>query len=279
MKKSCVIGWPIGHSRSPLIHNYWLYLHGIEANYERVPVEQRRLLEFISSIGENDYIGCNVTLPHKEAVFKLVAIDDLATQRLGVVNTVFLKDGKANGTSTDGEGFLASLRSRVPEFSLEGKRVVMLGAGGASLAIAGAVLDAGAAELVVANRSLERAEALVQRFGKQVKPVAWERRGAILAECGLLINATSLGMTGQPPLDIDLSQLPGDAVVTDIVYTPLRTAFLENASQRGNVTVEGLGMLLHQAVRGFELWFGVRPTVTPELHALVARDIDPNFTP
>ncbi len=277
MKKSCVIGWPINHSRSPLIHNYWLRMHGIEATYERLPIEPSRLREFIGSLASSDYLGCNVTLPHKEAVYSLVNVEDPVTLRLGVVNTVFMKNGIAHGTSTDGEGFLASVKARTPTFSLRDRRVVMLGAGGASLAIAGAVLDAGASELAVANRNAERVAALGKRFGKRVKPVEWENRAGTLPECGLLVNATPLGMTGQPPLSIDLSLLPRDAVVIDIVYTPLRTALLEDAQRRGNVVVEGLGMLLHQAVRGFQLWFGVRPTVTPELYDLVARDIDPQY--
>lgn len=277
MKKSCVIGWPVNHSRSPLIHNYWIRLHQIDAIYERLPIEPSYLREFISSLAYSGFVGCNVTLPYKEAVYTLVKTEDPTTRRLGVVNTVFLKNGIVQGISTDGEGFLASLNARIPQFSLQNKRAVMLGAGGASLAIAGAVLDAGAGELAVANRSAERVEALRRRFGERVKPVEWGDRGKVLRECGLLINATALGMTGQPPLEIDLGLLPGDAVVADIVYTPLRTALLEEASRRGNVAVEGLGMLLHQAVRGFELWFGERPVVTPELYDLVARDIDPAY--
>lgn len=277
MKKSCVIGWPINHSRSPLIHNYWLRFHGIHATYDRVPVEPSRLEAFINSLVSSDYLGCNVTLPFKEEAYRLVKINDPATLRLGVVNTIYLRDGIAYGTSTDGEGFIASVNARVQSFSLQNKRVVLLGAGGASLAIAGAVLDAGAGELAVANRSLLRAEALGRRFGSRVKPVKWENRSKVLPECELLINATALGMTGQPPLMIDLSLLSEDAVVIDIVYMPLRTALLEEAQRRGNITIDGLGMLLHQAVKGFQLWFGVRPMVTPELYELVARDIDPLY--
>lgn len=277
MINACVIGWPIAHSRSPLIHGYWLKQYAIDGSYIRRPVEPDSLSTFIANLSEAGLAGCNVTLPHKEAVFALVTRADESTERLGAVNTVFLRNGRTLGTNTDGEGFINSLRSSVPDFNIVNGRVMVLGAGGASLAVVNAVLEQGASEVVVVNRTLEKAEHLRQRFGPRVLPLAWDKAGDQLTECGLLVNTTSLGMKGQPELVVDLSRLPAEAVVTDIVYTPLRTRLLSDAAARGNRVVDGLGMLLHQAVRGFSLWFGVTPQVTDELHDLVARDIDPGY--
>jgi shikimate dehydrogenase len=251
--------------------------HGIDGSYTRQPVETGDLADFLSSLGSNGYAGCNVTIPHKENAFRLVVPADQSTERLGAVNTVFLRDGKTFGTNTDGEGFINSLLDGAPGFNLNDKRVVVLGAGGASLAVVNAILEKGAAEVVVLNRSREKAEQLRDRFGPRVKPVDWNHRADQISDCSLLVNTTSLGMKGQPNLDIDLTLLDPSAVVTDIVYTPLRTKLLEDAAHRGNRVVEGLGMLLHQAVRGFSLWFGATPQVTRELYDLVARDIDPDY--
>jgi shikimate dehydrogenase len=277
MIKACVIGWPISHSRSPLIHGYWLKQHGINGSYTRQPVEPAELASFLGSLAAEGYAGCNVTIPHKENAFQLVTPADETTARLGAVNTVFLRHGKAHGTNTDGEGFINSLLQSAPGISLANRRAVVLGAGGASLAIVNALLERGASEVAVANRTIEKADLLRTRFGPRVVPTAWETVADQLSDCSLLVNTTSLGMKGQPELELDLSRLPGSAVVTDIVYVPLRTRLLNDAAMRGNTVVEGLGMLLHQAVRGFSLWFGVTPQVTPELHALVARDIDPGY--
>lgn len=275
MIKACVIGWPIAHSRSPLIHGYWLKQYGIDGSYQRQPVEPAELPQFIASLQSAGFAGCNVTLPHKEAVFALVTPADEATERLGAVNTVYLRDGKVLGTNTDGEGFINSLYHSAPGLKLDGTRAVVLGAGGAALAVVNALLEQGVSDVTVANRTLERAEDLRRRFGPRIRPISWDRASAELAGCGLLVNTTSLGMKGQPALDLDLSHLAEEAVVTDIVYTPLRTALLDQAAARGNRVVEGLGMLLHQAVRGFSLWFGVLPEVSTELYDLVARDIEP----
>jgi shikimate dehydrogenase len=279
MRKACVIGWPVNHSRSPLIHNYWLKLHGIAGRYDRAAVEPGMVRDFLSRLEENGFAGCNVTLPHKEAAFSCVEAADEATKRLRVVNTVFLRNGRTLGTSTDGEGFMANLAASAAGCSVHNERVVLLGAGGTAMAIAGALSDAGAAEIAVANRTAERVEILRRKFGSVIVPVEWDKRGDALAECRLLVNATALGMKGQPPLELDLARLGQEAVVADVVYTPLETALLKAAREHGNRTAGGLGMLLHQAVGGFELWFGVRPTVTRDLYALVARDIDPDWTP
>lgn len=277
MIKACVIGWPISHSRSPIIHGYWLKQHGIEGIYTRQPVEPAALPAFLGSLAQQGYAGCNVTIPHKEQAYHLVTRADDTTERLGAVNTVYLRDGRLLGTNTDGEGFINSLRHSQPELVLKNARAVVLGAGGASLAIVNALLEQGVSHVALANRTLEKAELLRKRFGQAVTPVAWEKAEDQFSECDLLVNTTSLGMTGQPELDISLARLPQRAVVTDIVYTPLRTPLLERAAARGNPVVEGLGMLLHQAVRGFSLWFGVTPNVTEELHDLVARDVDPGY--
>ena len=259
MIKACVIGWPISHSRSPLIHGYWLQRHDIDGSYVRLPVEPSALPEFLNNLSSHGYAGCNVTIPHKENTFKLVTPADESTERIGAVNTVFLRGGQTFGTNTDGEGFINSVQQSAPELSLKNKRAVVLGAGGASLAIVNALLEKGVAELVVANRTVEKAQSLRRRFGSRIVPLAWDDAADSLSECSLLVNTTSLGMKGQPELVIDLSQLDTSAVVTDIVYTPLRTKLLVDAARRGHVVVEGLGMLLHQAVRGFFLWFGIMP--------------------
>jgi shikimate dehydrogenase len=277
MIKACVIGWPISHSRSPLIHGYWLKQHGIDGSYTRQPVEPASLAAFIASLADSGYAGCNVTLPHKEAVFHLVTRADEATERLGAVNTIYQRDGLVLGTNTDGEGFINSLLQSAPGLLLANKRAVVLGAGGASLAVVNSILEHGVTEVVVANRTIEKAQDLQRRFGSRVVPMEWRAAEDQLADCSLLVNTTSLGMKGQPELSIDLSRLPEAAIVSDIVYTPLRTRLLVDAAARGNRVVEGLGMLLHQAVRGFSLWFGVTPRVTQELHDLVARDIDPDY--
>jgi shikimate dehydrogenase len=279
MIKACVIGWPISHSRSPLIHGFWLKQHGIEGSYTRQPVEPSALAEFLNRLTDSGYAGCNVTIPHKENTFALVTPADDMTEFLGAVNTVFVKDGRTFGTNTDGEGFIHNLHQSASGLALRNTRVVVLGAGGASLAIVNAILEQGASEVVVANRTEGKAQLLRRRFGLRVVPIGWERTEGYLSECSLLVNTTSLGMIGQPELLLDLTRLSTSAVVTDIVYTPLRTKFLMDAARRGNVVVEGLGMLLHQAVRGFSLWFGVTPEVTPELYTLIARDIDRDYHP
>ena len=277
MIRSCVIGWPIGHSRSPVIHRYWLRQLCIQGSYDRLPVEPERLKDFICNLSINGYAGCNVTIPHKEAVFQITKPADESTSRLGAVNTVYIRHGQLLGTNTDGEGFNNSLVSCHPDYTLKNRRAVLLGAGGAAMAVTNALLLNGVAEIAIANRSIERTQQLQARFGKTIKAVHWASRSEQLSECDLLVNTTSLGMTGQDQLEIDMTYLPTTSLVCDVVYVPLRTRLLEQASARGNPVVEGLGMLLHQAVRGFELWFGVRPAVTDELYDLIARDIGPAY--
>jgi shikimate dehydrogenase len=271
--EACVIGWPISHSRSPLIHDYWLRRYGIDGTYGIEAVRPEDLREFLKDLGNGRYAGCNVTIPHKEAAFSQVKIADAATQRLGAVNTLFRHKGEIWGTNTDGEGFLANIAAHLPGWTAAGKRAVVLGAGGSARAIVMALIDAGAASVAVVNRTKDRAIGLRAAFGSVVQPVGWETLSSAFENADILINATPLGMTGQPALEVSLADLPRAAVVADIVYVPLENELIRAARARGHPVVSGLGMLLHQAVRGFELWFDVRPEVTGELEALVAADI------
>lgn len=272
MKRACVIGWPIAHSRSPLIHSYWLRKYGIAGEYTRLPVEPARLKEFVTSLEVRGLAGCNVTIPHKEAVFRLITPADDQTRKLGVANTLFVRDGKIFGTSTDGGGFLSSLAAATG-YEVRQAPALVVGAGGAATAIVGALVEAGTPRIYIANRTMERAEQLQRHFGKQVEPIEMARAEHAMRDCMLLVNTTSLGMAGQGEFAVGLGNLPEEAVVYDIVYVPLETKLLREARQRGNRTVGGLGMLLHQAVGGFELWFGTKPDVTQELYDLVAADV------
>lgn len=277
MNRACVIGWPISHSRSPLIHNYWLERYSIQGRYDRLPIEPSKLSGFLSELPTSEYFGCNITLPHKERAFRLVDQTDEIAQRLGVVNTIYRRGGKLLGTSTDGEGFVANLTAVTALSKLKNQRAVVFGAGGAAMAVVGALVDLGLTEIAIANRTIERSNQLRKIFGKMIVPIEWADRSEALAECHLFVNSTSLGMTGQPALNVNLARLPTSAVVADLVYSPLQTPLLVAALSRGNVATGGMGMLLHQAVRGFELWFGTRPKVTKELYDLVARDINPSY--
>ena len=271
MQRACVIGWPVEHSRSPLIHRYWLKQYGIDGAYEMEAVEPKDLARFLGSLAARGYAGANVTLPHKEAALRAAESADEAAVRIGAANTLWLDpDGTLHASNSDAYGFMINLKVEAPDWNRGRRPVMVLGAGGAARAILHGLLDEGAARILIANRTRDRAEELAQAFGPSVHVVDWEDRHRALAGCGLLVNATSLGMTGKENLDIDLEALPADAVVADVVYSPLETTLLAAACARGNRVVDGLGMLLHQAVQGFERWFGVRPEVTPALRAHVA---------
>jgi shikimate dehydrogenase len=278
MIRACVIGWPVEHSRSPLIHRYWLKQYGIDGAYEKEAVPPEEIESFLRGLGERGYAGANVTLPHKLAALKAAEVADEAAYAIGAANTLWLdQDGKLNATNTDAYGFMTNLEMQAPGWNAGGRPVVVIGAGGAARAILYGLLQAGAGKIVLANRTRDKAEALAAYFGPMsahgVEVAAWGERNRAVTDCGLLVNSTSLGMTGQPPLDLDLGGLPKDAVVADIVYAPLMTPLLTAARNRGRATVDGLGMLLHQAVPGFERWFGVRPEVTPELRAHIAASL------
>lgn len=271
--RSCVIGWPIGHSRSPLIHNFWLKHYGIAGEYISQPVSPEELEAFLSNLAARGFLGCNVTVPHKERAAKFVTLADPLTRKLSAVNTVYLKNGIPMGTNTDGFGFMKNLAAAVPDFECRGSSALLLGAGGAARAIAGALLDAGLAKLVICNRSLERARTVVSVFGENIIASPWDSASSAMCDIDLLINATSLGMQGRPQLDLSLDALPPSAVVCDIVYVPLETPLLRQARGRGNRTVDGLGMLLHQACPAFEKWYGIWPEVTTALRRIVESDI------
>ncbi len=269
---ACVIGWPVKHSRSPVIHNYWLKHYGIEGEYRREAVAPGMAADFFTSLARRGYVGCNVTLPHKEAAFAASEPDDRA-RAIGAANTLWLEDGKLVSTNTDVEGFTANLDAAVPSWEIGRGEAVVLGAGGSALAVVYGLIEREIPVIHVINRTAERAEAMRERFGAAVQPAHWSALPHLMSRARLLVNTTSLGMTGQEPLEVDLTPLPGDAIVADLVYAPLRTSLLAAAQDRGLATADGLGMLLYQAVRGFQQWFGVRPEVTAELRALVEADL------
>ena len=271
MKRACVIGWPVEHSRSSSIHRYWLAQYGIDGAYEKEPVRPEDLAGFLGGLEQRGYAGANVTLPHKEAALRLTAVADEAARAIGAANTLWLDQaGRLCAGNTDAYGFITNLEAEAPNWNEGCRPVMVLGAGGAARAIVHGLLSEGAASIVLTNRTRGRAEELASEFGPSVTVIDWDDRHRVLAGCGLLVNATSLGMTGKESLDLDFAGLPADAVVADIVYSPLQTELLAAARTRGNRTVDGLGMLLYQAVPGFERWFGVRPEVTPALRAHVA---------
>jgi len=271
--KVCVIGYPIKHSRSPLIHNFWLKKYGISGTYEKREVAPEELAGFLRDLENNGFVGANVTLPHKERAFGLCdEVSDEARQ-LGAVNTLYQRDGRLIGHNTDGEGFLAALDQEAAGWDAALRRVVIIGAGGAARALVFALLRRGAEEVAIVNRTLARSQEIAAQGGPRVTCHSLEDLPELLKTTDLLVNATSLGMVGQAPLVIDLAPLPPNAVVDDIVYVPLETDLLRQARERGLRCVGGLGMLLHQAVPGFRLWFGRTPEVTPELRALIEADI------
>ena len=268
---ACLIGWPAAHSRSPLIHHYWLRTLGIEGGYNIEAVPPEGFAEFVLHLSTHGFVGANVTLPHKERALALSKPDDRAGA-VGAANTLWYDGDELRSTNTDIEGFVGNLDASVPGWDKVADALV-LGAGGASRAVLFGLLERGIRHVHLANRTMARAHALADQFGANVHPVAWDAISGLLPRANLLVNTTSLGMHGQPALALDVGLLPPDAVVADLVYVPLRTPLLTAAQARGLKTADGLGMLLHQAVRGFELWFGQRPEVTSELRALVEADL------
>jgi shikimate dehydrogenase len=268
---ACLLGWPAAHSRSPLIHHYWLRKLGIEGGYTIEAIPPEGFAEFVSRLAAHGFVGANVTLPHKERALALTAPDARA-RAVGAANTLWYEDGELRSTNTDIEGFINNLDACAPGWDRV-EDALVLGAGGSSRAVVFGLIERGVKRVHLANRTLERARGLADQFGAQVHPVSWDAVGDLLPRAGLLVNTTSLGMHGQPALEVDVGLLPSHAVVADLVYVPLQTPLLAAAGARGLKTADGLGMLLHQAVRGFELWFGQRPQVTPELRALVEADL------
>jgi shikimate dehydrogenase len=274
MKRACVIGWPVSHSRSPLIHGYWLARYGIDGSYIRVPVRPEDAARFLTNLRAEGYAGCNVTIPHKVIACAVATEVGPAARAAGSANTLWYEADTLVADNTDAGGFVQNLAETVPGFVFRGAVVAMLGAGGAARGIAFALLEAGAADIRVCNRTRARADAFAADFGPRVRAFEWEERNAALGNVSLLVNTTPLGMPGSDALGIDIGALDRRAVVADIVYVPVLTPLLAEAQTRGLVIVDGLGMLLHQAVPGFERWFGRRPEVTDELRALVQRDIE-----
>lgn len=259
---AAVLGSPIAHSRSPALHNHWLKTYGIEGFYIPIEVSQADLPEVLRMLPRMGFVGVNVTIPHKESALKLA---DIVTDRaalIGAANTlVFRKDGKIHADNTDGYGFIANLRQNAPDWAPKSGPAAVFGAGGAARAVIASLLEVGVPELRLANRSKPRAEALRADFGGRVVVHDWVQAGNMLEDCATVVNTTSLGMVGKPEFRVPLDALSPQAVVTDLVYVPLRTSFLEQAAAMGCTTVDGLGMLLHQAVPAFERWFGRRPEV------------------
>ena len=274
MKRACVIGWPIEHSRSPIIHGYWLRNLGIEGSYTREPVKPEELAGFLGSMEELGFSGCNVTVPHKEAALALAQERDAAAIAIGAANTLWLDGGRLFASNSDAYGYMTYLDLKAPTWAKRDAPVLILGAGGAARAIVHGFLEAGVSRVRVCNRSTARSEDLVRHFGSRVEACAWDTRSEMARDAGVIVNTTTLGMKGQGDPGVDFASVHPDTVVSDIVYVPLETSFLAAARRHSLVTVDGLGMLLHQAVPGFEKWFGVRPTVTDDLYDLVRSDIE-----
>jgi shikimate dehydrogenase len=271
-RKACVVGWPIAHSRSPIIHKFWLTHLGLAGSYDSVAVTPPDFVAFAHDLAANGFVGANVTIPHKQTAFEVCGKVTPTAASLGAVNTLWLEHGALCGDNTDVAGFLAALDEEAPGWDRAEGHAVVLGAGGAARAVVHALRHRGK-RVLLANRTRARAESLATDAGAGVEVYDWARLPSALEGASLLVNTTSLGMKGHPALDIDLAPLPPHAVVNDIVYFPLETALLRAAKSRGLRTVSGVGMLLHQAAPGFERWFGVRPSVTPELRRLVEVDV------
>ncbi len=278
-RKAGVMGWPVKHSLSPALHGHWLKRYGIDGSYEAWPVRPEDLPDAICRLRDEGCQGTNLTVPHKETAMALVDAVDETARRIGAVNTLVLRDdGTLAATNTDAYGLVENIRATAPSAAsgnFGGRAAVILGAGGAARAAVVGLADLGVREIRIVNRTLERAQVLTGLGGdSDTRAVDWEERAAALSGAGLLVNTTTLGMDGQPPLEISLSELPGDAVVNDIVYAPLETPLLAAARARGNPVVDGLGMLLHQARAGFREWFGVDPQVDDELRTAVLAERD-----
>lgn len=265
-----VMGWPVAHSRSPSIHNYWLQQHGLAGAYVLLPVAPGKLHVALPGLAALGFRGCNVTIPHKVDALQLVDALDPVAQRMGALNTIVVQaDGSLKGFNNDGFGYIQSLLDAKPDWRADAGPITVLGAGGAARAVVLSLAERGAQEIRLLNRSLDKAQALAAEFGSPIRALPWSERHAALADAALLVNTTNQGMHGTAALDLQLDALPVSALVSDIIYVPLETPLLAAARQRGNTTVNGLGMLLHQARPAFQAWFGVMPEVTPALRRMV----------
>ncbi len=273
MRKAFVVGHPIAHSRSPLIHGHWLETLGLEGSYERIDVHPDAIDAFLRDLPRSGFVGGNVTIPHKEAALKAADRLDEAAELIGAANTLWLEDGRLCAGNTDAYGFKANLDAVAPRWR-QGRTALLLGAGGAARAILFALREAGFTDIRIVNRTVERARELADRFGAGISAHDWDEAGALAADADLAVNTTSLGMSGEGGSPLDVELLPDTAIVADIVYVPLETPLLAAAHRRGLAAVDGLGMLLHQAVPGFARWFGVRPEVTPALREKIVADLE-----
>ena len=261
-----VMGWPVSHSRSPVIHNHWISEYGLSGAYGLFPVHPSQLEAAIRGLQALGLAGCNITIPHKVDAMRFVDWVDPLAVRMGAINTIVVQqDGALHGFNHDGYGYVQSLREAQPNWQADTGPAVILGAGGAARAIVVSLLDGGATDIRILNRTLSKADDLAKEFGMAVRALNWSERADALEGAALLVNTTSLGMNGESALDIDLSKLSISALVSDIIYVPLETPLLHAARLKGNTTVNGLGMLLHQARPAFHAWFGVMPQVTPQL--------------
>ncbi len=265
-----VMGWPIAQSRSPILHNYWIDKYKLNGRYVPLAVHPERLADAIRGLPALGFRGCNLTMPHKQYAMTMVDRLTDTAKRIGAVNCIVVgDDGKMSGTNNDGNGYVFSVQEVAPQWKPSDGPIAILGGGGAARAVLVALLERGASEIRLINRTLDKAELLAKELGPAIKPIAWDRRNEAIGEVTLLINATNQGMTGNPPLEISLGRLSSSTLVSDLIYVPPETPFLSAAKARGNVTINGLGMLLHQARPAFEAWFGVMPEITPDLRAAV----------
>ncbi|MBO0347160.1 shikimate dehydrogenase [Roseibium sp. CAU 1637] len=277
IRRAAITGWPVVHSRSPLVHGYWLKKHGLEGEYGRQAVEPEGALDFYKDFANSGLIGGNVTIPHKETAAQACDHLDEAAQAMGAVNTLWVDEkGALNGANTDWIGFLSNLDQYAPGWDKAVETALVLGAGGAARAVIYSLLKRGIKTVHIFNRTISNAQKLADEFGTGTIAHSLDELGEKLGTADLLVNTTSLGMTGKPPLEIDLENLPKSAIVTDAIYVPLKTELLKQAEARGNRIVDGLGMLLHQAVPGFERWFGVRPQVDEALRQVILDDLEAN---
>jgi shikimate dehydrogenase len=265
-----LMGWPVMHSRSPKLHNYWLAQHGLAGTYVPLAIKANDLRAALRALPALGFSGCNLTIPHKEAALAIVDTVDPLARRIGAMNCVVVApDGSLAGYNYDAFGYIESIREAQPGWRADAGPVVVVGAGGGARAVLAGLIDAGAREIRLVNRTAARAQALARDLGGPIKAIAWVDRAAALAGAAMLINTTNQGMVGEPALDLALEQLPPRALVSDIIYIPRETPLLAAARRRGNPTVNGLGMLLHQARPAFRAWFGIMPDVTPALRALI----------
>ena len=269
-KLAGVMGWPVAHSRSPAIHGHWIRELGLKGNYVLLPVQTENLMDAVHGLRALGFAGCNLTIPHKVAAMALVDRVDPLAARIGAINTIVVEaDGLLTGYNTDAYGFIQSLLDEQPDWRADTGPITVLGAGGAARAVLVALAERGAKDIRLCNRSLDKAQALASEFGGPIRAYPWEQRTELLDGCALLVNTTSLGMKGQDALELSLENLPKQALVCDVIYVPLETPLLATARQRGNATVNGLGMLLNQARPAFHHWFGVLPEITAELRRQV----------